>query len=111
MGTCHYSNDPPNSALIGEKWENLPDLRSGKLAKSMDECCMQVYPDYYDNVTKLQPQIQDSADFMWLNFDLALPQNNRRLLEETYNKMELRQLKQRYGLAPRDGLDWSFLSL
>ena len=63
--TCHYSNDAPNDKLT--IWENLPDLRNGKLARTMDQCCMEIYPDYYDNVTKLQPKIQDNSDFS-MNF-------------------------------------------
>ena len=99
LWTCHYSNDPPNEKL--SVWENLPDLRetngrNGANARTMDECCEMVYPEFYDNVTKLLPQIQDDSDFMWLDFNLALPGNSR-ILESTYDEDELRILKAKFG--------------
>jgi len=105
LWTCHYSNKPPNDKLL--VWESLPDLRDsngrdGKNARTMDQCCEMIYPEFYDNVTKLQPQIHENSDFMWLDFDLALPANKmempKRILESLYDENELRILKAKFGI-------------
>lgn len=93
LWTCHYSNESPNNKIGME--ENVPDLNPGKNKRTMDECCEMVYPEYYDNVTKLQPQMHETPDFMWMDFDLALPQNARRL-EETADAEMVRLLKKKF---------------
>jgi len=93
LWTCQYSNPAPNDMMSMD--DNLPDM-SKPLAKSMDECCEMVYPEFYDNVTKLLPQMHNSPDFMWMDYDRALPE--KRFLESDPVWEHLRELQKHHAI-------------
>jgi len=98
--TCHYSNNPPNDML--KVRDNLPDLTGEKNAKTMDQCCMMVYPELYDDETKLLPQIHDSPDFMWMNWDRARPDIDERDLDDDVWTDLLELQRQQYDTIPKN---------